>query len=131
MERRNVNPWAWQDQFGFSQAVEISGHQRVLLCAGQTPTDADGKVVHAGDMRAQVAAALDNIETVLREAGYSFSDVVRLNYFTTDVDRFLTAGDVLGSRLGAAGIQPASTLLGVTRLAFPELLVEIEALAVK
>jgi enamine deaminase RidA (YjgF/YER057c/UK114 family) len=131
MERRKVNPWAWQDQFGFSQAMEFSGHQRVLVCAGQTSTDANGNTLHAGDMGAQVSAALDNLETVLKEAGYSLADVVRLNYYTTDVDAFIGAGAVLGERLGAAGIQPASTLLGVARLAFPDLLVEIEATAVK
>jgi len=131
VERRNVNPWAWQDQFGFSQAVEVTGHQRTLICAGQTSSDADGNTLHTGDMRGQVAAALDNLETVLREAGYSLSDVVRLNYYTTDIDAFFGAGDILGERLGAAGIQPASTLLGVTRLAFPDLLFEVEATAVK
>lgn len=131
VERRNVNPWTWQDQFGFSQAVEVTGHQSTLICAGQTSSDADGKTLHAGDMRGQVAAALDNLETVLREAGYSFSNVVRLNYYTTDIEAFLGAGDILGERLGAAGIQPASTLLGVTRLAFPDLLFEVEATAVK
>jgi enamine deaminase RidA (YjgF/YER057c/UK114 family) len=68
---------------------------------------------------------------VLREAGYTLADVVRVNYYTTDIDAFFGAGDILGERLGAAGIQPASTLLGVTRLAFPELMVEIEATAVK
>ena len=131
MERRNVNPWSWQDQFGFSQAVEITGQHRTLICAGQTSNDADGQTIHAGDMRGQVAAALDNLETVLGHAGYALSDVVRLNYYTTDIEAFFGAGDILGERLGAAGIQPASTLLGVTRLAFPDLLVEIEATAVK
>lgn len=131
MERRNVNPWTWQEQFGFSQAVEVTGHQRMLVCAGQTPSDTDGNTLHAGDMRGQVAAALDNLDTVLSEAGYSLSDVVRLNYFTTDIDSFFGAADILGARLGAAGIQPASTLLGVTRLAFPDLLFEVEATAVK
>jgi enamine deaminase RidA (YjgF/YER057c/UK114 family) len=131
VERRNVNPWTWQDQFGFSQAVEVSGQQRTLICAGQTSTAPDGSTLHAGDMRGQVAAALDNVETVLGEAGFSLADVVRLNYYTTDIEAFFTAADILGARLGAAGIQPASTLLGVTRLAFPDLLVEIEATAVK
>jgi enamine deaminase RidA (YjgF/YER057c/UK114 family) len=56
--------------------------------------------------------------------------VVRLNYYTTDVDRFFEAHDALVGRLAEAGCQPSSTLLGVTRLAFPELLVEIEATAV-
>jgi len=131
MERRNVNPWTWQDPFGFSQAIEVSGQQRILICAGQTSTAPDGSTLYPGDMAGQIAAALDNVETVLGAAGFSLSDIVRLNYYTTDVDEFLSAGAVLGERIGAAGIQPASTLLGVTRLAFPDLLVEIEATAVQ
>jgi len=129
MERRIINPWGWQDQFGFVQAHEVSGAGRVLLCAGQTSTDAEGRPAHPGDMRAQVALALDNLETVLREAGLTLADVVRLNYYTTDVDAFFGAHDIIMERLVGAGCRPASTLLGVTRLAFPELLIEIEATA--
>ena len=130
MERRIVNPWTWQDQFGFVQAHEVSGAQRVLLCAGQTSMDAEGRPAHPGDMRAQVALALDNLEAVLREAGLTLADVVRLNYYTTDVDAFFGASDIVMERLAGADCRPASTLLGVARLAFPELLVEIEATAV-
>ena len=130
MERRIINPWSWQDQFGFVQAHEVSGAGRVLLCAGQTSTDAEGRPVHPGDMRAQVALALDNLEAVLREAGLALADVARLNYYTTDVDAFFGAYDIVMERLAGAGCRPASTLLGVARLAFPELLVEIEATAV-
>jgi enamine deaminase RidA (YjgF/YER057c/UK114 family) len=85
--------------------------------------------MHEGDMSAQVMQALDNLETVLSEAGFSLADVVRLNYYVTDVDAFLQAGEVYGPRLGQAGCRSAGTLLGVSRLAFPELLVEIEATA--
>ncbi len=82
-------------------------------------------------MGAQVAQALDNLETVLREAGLTLADVVRLNYYTADVERFLPEGaPVLGARFAESGCRPASTLLGVARLARPELLVEIEATAV-
>lgn len=130
MERKIINPWEWQDQFGFVQANDISGAQRVLLCSGQTSVDAEGRPVHPGDMPAQITQTLDNLETVLNNAGLNLSDVVRLNYYTTDVDRFMEAAEVLGKRLGEAGCRPASTLLGVTRLAFPELLVEIDATAV-
>ena len=130
MERRTINPWTWQDAFGFVQGHEISGGQRVLFCAGQTSNDADGNPLHPGDMRAQTNQAFDNLETVLKEAGFSLADVVRLNYYTTDVDLFLQNWDVIPGRLEAAGCRPASTLLGVTRLAFPEFLIEIEATAV-
>jgi len=129
--QRNVNPWEWQDQYGFSQAVEVMGGDRVVYCAGQTSSDENGDTVAPGDMPAQVEKAFDNVETVLREAGMSLAEVVRINYYVTDVDRFLAEGmAVVGARLGAAGVQPASTLLGVTRLAYADLLVEIEATAV-
>jgi enamine deaminase RidA (YjgF/YER057c/UK114 family) len=80
-------------------------------------------------MRAQIVQALDNLETVLAQAGFGLPDVVRLNYYTTDLDAFFAAYDAVTSRLSQAGCRPASTLLGVARLAFPELLVEIEATA--
>ncbi|HYY75591.1 MAG TPA: RidA family protein [Gaiellaceae bacterium] len=131
MERRNVNPWTWQDQFGFSQAVDVSGGERVLYCAGQTSSAADGSTLHAGDMRAQAEQAFDNLETVLQAAEMSLADVVRLNSYVTDVDLFFAEGaEVVAKRSAAAGIQPAATLLGVTRLAFPDILIELEATAV-
>ncbi len=130
MERRTVNPWTWQDNFGFSQAIEASGAQRTIFCAGQTSTDDEGTPVHPEDMRAQITQAMDNLETVLREAGAELADVVRLNYYTTDVDLFFEAYDATVGRLAEAGCRPASTLLGVSSLAFPEFMVEIEATAV-
>ena len=77
MERRVINPWSWQDQFGFVQANELQGMQRVLICSGQASVDADGRPLHAGNMRAQVSQALDNLETVLQAAGFTLADVVR------------------------------------------------------
>lgn len=130
-QQRIINPWTWQDQLGFSQAIEVSGGQRVLYCAGQASVDADGKTTHPGDMRSQFTQALDNLETVLTQAGYTLADVVRLNYYTTDVDALFGSWDVLMTRLGGANVRPGGTLLGVTRLAFPDLLVEIEATAVR
>jgi len=130
MERRIINPWTWQDPFGFVQANEISGAQRILICSGQTSIDSEGRVGHPGNMAAQIESALDNLETVLRQAGFQLSDVVRLNWYTTDVDLFRQAAEVRSSRLVKAGCHPASTLLGVSRLAYPELLVEVEATAV-
>jgi enamine deaminase RidA (YjgF/YER057c/UK114 family) len=82
-------------------------------------------------MAAQLTQAMDNLEVVLKSAGCSLSDVVRLNYYTTNLDAFFGASQIATTRLAAAGCQPASTLLGVARLAFPELMIEIEATAVK
>jgi enamine deaminase RidA (YjgF/YER057c/UK114 family) len=129
MERKIVNPWTWQDQWGFVQANEVSGAQRMLICAGQASVDAEGRPVHAGDMRAQINQSLDNLEAVLREAGFTLADVVRLNVYTIDVDLCIQSYEGLAARLAEAGCRQASTLVGVTRLAFPELMVEIEATA--
>ena len=130
MERKIINPWKWQDKLGFVQANDISGHQRIVICAGQTSNDAEGNPMHADDMRAQMNLAMDNVETVLRQAGLNLSNVMQLKYYTLDVDRFFKEYDVVTERLDRAGCRPAATLLGVERLAFPELLVEIEAIAV-
>ena len=125
-----VNPWTWQDQYGFSQAIDVRGAQRTLYCAGQTSVDADGRPQHAGDMAAQVNLALDNLETVLRQAGLGLANVVRLNYYTTDMAAYMENAPVLGARLRAAGCTPSGTLLGVVSLFHPDILVEIEATAV-
>ena len=130
MDVKPVNPWTWQDQFGFSQAIDVRGAQRVLYCAGQTSVDADGRPMHAGDMAAQLGQALDNLETVLAHASFTLANVVRLNYYTTNVDAFMQASATLGPRLHAAGRLPAGTLLGVARLFHPDILVELEATAV-
>jgi enamine deaminase RidA (YjgF/YER057c/UK114 family) len=125
-----INPWTWQEQFGFVHGTVVPAGARTLYAAGQASTDDDGNPVHAGDMVAQVSQSLDNIEKVLSQAGMTLADVVRLNIFTTDIDAFFGAHASMVERLDAAGCKPASTLLGVTRLAFPEMLVELEATAV-
>src|SRR5262249_23836395 len=85
MEQSKINPWTWQDQYGFSQAIEVTGAERVLYCAGQTSSGSDGETLHGDDMAAQCRQALDNLETVLRQGGMTFANVVRLNYYVTDV----------------------------------------------
>jgi enamine deaminase RidA (YjgF/YER057c/UK114 family) len=129
MERRIINPWSWQDQFGYVQANEVRGMERVLMCSGQGAVDAAGRPLHPGDMQAQLAAALDNLETVLQAAGFTLADVVRMNVYTTDIDQFFAASAAVGPRMGTAGCRATTTLVGVTRLAFPELMVELEATA--
>jgi enamine deaminase RidA (YjgF/YER057c/UK114 family) len=129
MERTAVNPWQWSLEFGFNQGEVVEGGQRVLFCAGQTSVDANGAPQHPGDMAAQIALAADNLEAVLRDAGMTLANVVRLNFYTTDVDAFLANTAPLAERTSAAGVAPPGTLLGVARLAFPELMVELEATA--
>ena len=131
MEQRKINPWKWQDQYGFSQGIEVSNASRVLYCAGQASVDDQGNPMHVGDVRKQIEQAFENLETVLKASGFSLANVVRLNYYTTDVEGFLSASDVVGSRLAAASCQPSGTLLGISKLAFPGLMIEIEATAVR
>jgi enamine deaminase RidA (YjgF/YER057c/UK114 family) len=130
VERTTVNPWTWSVELGYSQGEVVSGQTRTLYCSGQTATGADGKPQHAGDLAAQLALSLDNLEAVLGEAGMSLANLVRLTVYTTDVDLLFPHYGVLGARLGAAGVAPTTTMLGVTRLALPELLVELEGTAV-
>ena len=131
MERKIINPSKWQDALGFVQGHEVSGGQRVLYCAGQVSVDADGKSVHAGDFRGQLNRTIDNLEQVLTQAGFSVSDIVRLNIYTTDLEGFSANRGLILERLVGAGARYSSTLLGVARLARPEFLIEIEATAVK
>lgn len=130
MERTAVNPVTWSVEMGFNQGELVSGHTRTLYCSGQTAMSGGGEPRHEGDMEAQLALSLANLEAVLDEAGMSLADLVRLNVYTTDVDLLFRHYGVLASRLGAAGAAPATTMLGVTRLAIPTLMVELEGTAV-
>ncbi|MCI3906649.1 RidA family protein [Streptomyces spectabilis] len=130
MERTAVNPVTWSQELGFNQGELVSGHPRTLYVSGQTATSADGEPRHDGDIAAQLALSIDNLEAVLGEAGMSLAHLVRLNVYTTDVDRLMPHYGVLAARLGAAGVAPASTMLEVTRLAVPGQLVELEGTAV-
>ncbi|MDN3241568.1 RidA family protein [Glycomyces tritici] len=130
MERTAVNPVDWSLALGFNQGELVSGQTRTLYCSGQTAMDGEGKPQHEGDMAAQLALSLDNLEAVLAAAGMSLSNLVRLNVYTTDVDLLFPHYGVLAARLGAAQAAPATTMLGVARLAVPGQMVELEGTAV-
>ena len=129
VERRELNPWEWNKPFGFQQAVEVTGAERVLYLAGQTAIDADGNVLDA-DMAAQVTLSLDNLERVLAEADMTFANVVRVTWYVTSIEEFRATAHVRADRLRDAGMRAASTLVQVAGLAYPELKVEITATAV-
>ncbi|MHA7777011.1 RidA family protein [Roseibium sp. M-1] len=129
MNRTAVNPWPWSLKLGYNQGEIIEDTGRQLVCAGQTSVDANGQPQHPGDMRNQIALALDNLEAVLTAAGMTLANVIRLVIYTADVDETLKNFDVLGSRFGPLEVSPPMTLLGITRLAIPGLLFEIEATA--
>ena len=129
MKRTDINPWEWSKEFGFSQAVSVSDGQHVLFCAGQTASGPDGAPPTTTDIAEQVILAFSNLQNVLAAADMTIADIVKLTVFTTDVDALLAA---YGSLTGAlAPNLPAMTLVGVSRLAFPELKVEIEATAAR
>ena len=127
MQRTPVNPWPWSLPLGYNQAELITGTTRHLVIAGQTAVDASGAPQHPGDMRAQLALALDNLETVLTTAGMGLANLTRLTIHATDIDAALQNFDLLGARLGPAGAAPPMTLLGTTRLALPGLMIELQA----
>jgi enamine deaminase RidA (YjgF/YER057c/UK114 family) len=129
MQRKDVNPWEWSKAFGFSQAVDLVGQERLLICSGQTAINDDGSPPKTSDMGEQVGIALDNLATVLKASNMDFSNIVKMTIYTTDVDAFIGASGVSAEAMGAN--LPAMTLIGVARLAFPELKVEIEAIAAK
>jgi enamine deaminase RidA (YjgF/YER057c/UK114 family) len=129
--RTAINPVAWSQQLGFDQAQLIEGHKRQLFCSGQDAVDADGNPQHPGDMAAQLEMSVDNLEAILAAADMSLANVVRLNAYTTDFDDLLKNWATLTGRFENSDGGFATTLLGVSRLPAPGLLVMLEATAVE
>jgi enamine deaminase RidA (YjgF/YER057c/UK114 family) len=128
MERTPINPSSWNINLGFDQAQLIEGHRRQLVCSGQDAVDADGNPQHPGDMAAQLELALDNLEAVLAGADMTLADIVRLNVYTADVDELFKHWARVTDRFGDTRF--ATSVLGVTQLPAPQLLVLLEATAV-
>jgi reactive intermediate/imine deaminase len=128
VEKQQVNPWTWQDAAGFSQAWRVEGASTVVFVSGQAPVSADGQLVGEGDFDTQVRQVFENLRTVLEEAGLGFDAIVKLTVFLTDMTRLRDYTRIKGEFF--SGDQPASTAVGVTALARPEMMVEVEAIAV-
>lgn len=129
MNKKIINPWTWQDELGYAQATDLNNFDRVVMCSGQISMSPGGELLHTSDMRAQISFALDNLETVLAGAELKLSNVMRMHYYTTDINLFLKESDILNDRLKAANCSPSATLLGVASLAYGAKF-EIEATAV-
>lgn len=127
MERKPINPWSWSVNLGFDQAQLIEGQRRQLVCSGQDSVDADGTPQHPDDMGAQLELALDNLEEVLSGADMTLANVVRLNVYSTDVDELFQQFSRIVKRFD--GNRFATSVLGVSRLAAPQLKVLLEATA--
>lgn len=93
MEKRVINPWEWQNERGYVQAVEVKQTEGTLYVSGQTATDAKGKSSTA-DMKTQLIQTIQNLERVITEAGYEFKNIVRLNLYTTSTEEIFTCFDI-------------------------------------
>lgn len=129
MEKKIINPWKWQDQRSYVQAVEVKQVTGTLYCSGQTAITADG-VSSNGNMESQITMALQNLEKVITEAGYECRGIVRLNIYTTSSDELFNHFDLIQNWIAKHGIKQASTVLEVKSL-FETLKVEFEATVVK
>ena len=119
----SVSPY--EDVIGFSRAVRVGD---LVFVSGTVAWGPDGKLAGAGDVYAQAKQTIANIERYLSEAGASLRDVVRTRIYLTDISRWEEVARA--HREAFAAVRPASSLLEVSRLASPEMLVEIEAVAV-
>ena len=124
--RTKIDPgWKWDDDFIMSQAIQIGN---AIYVSGQVALDPAGNILGKGDMKAQIRQAPENVQPVLRAAGASLQDVVKITVFTTDISRLMETHEVRAAYFPEP--PPASTAVEVKALAFPDLLIEIEAVAI-
>lgn len=127
LERKTIDPgWTWDDRLPLAQAKQVGN---TIYVSGQVAYDANGTLVGEGDMKAQTRQVYENIKTVLTAAGAKLEDVVKINTYITDQSKFMDMLEVRSEIFGAN--PPASTAVVVAGLAFPGLLIEVEAIAVK
>ena len=129
METRIINPWQWQNQRSYVQAVEVKQAEGTLYISGQTAINAEGEASTA-DMKSQLIQTIQNLEKVISEAGYESKNIVRLNIYTTSSAELFACFDIFQDWIAKHGIKQTSTLLEVKSL-FEKLKIELEATVVK
>ena len=129
MELRIINPWEWQNERSYVQAVEVVKPEATLYISGQTAIDAAG-ISSTGNMRSQLTDTISNLEKVIDEAGYACKNIVRLNIYTTSSDEFFASFDIFQDWVKKHGIKQTSTVLEVKSL-FETLKVELEVTVVR
>ena len=129
MEKRIINPWQWQDERNYVQAVEVKNVESTLYISGQTAINNDG-ISSNEDMESQLIHALKNLEKVISEAGYENKGIVRLNIYTTSTAELWPHFHVFQNWIVKHGIKQSTTMLEVKSL-FETLKVEMEATVVK
>jgi 2-iminobutanoate/2-iminopropanoate deaminase len=125
---KRTNPPTLSTPTGYTHVVEVTGPAKTVYIAGQIAFDKEGKVVGAGDMAAQAEQVFKNLQAALEAAGAKFSDVVKMNTYVTDMSKAPAVREVRARYFGQTA--PASTLVQVPALARPELMLEIEVIAV-
>jgi len=128
MAKQALNPDGLPSPVGPYSNVIATPPGKMVFCAGQVALDPEGNVVGAGDIVAQTKQVMENLSLGLEAAGASFADVVKITNYITDVNKFSKMAGVRQEYLKEP--YPASTLIEVQALMFPELLIEIEAIAV-
>jgi len=129
MEKRIINPWQWQDERSYVQAVEVKNVSSTLYVSGQAAISAEGTSSDA-DMKTQLTLAIKNLEQVITHAGFECSGIVRLNIYTTNTAALWPEFSILQEWIAKHNIKQATTLLEVKSL-FETLSVELEATVVK
>jgi reactive intermediate/imine deaminase len=127
VDKTQVNPWGWQDQFGFSQGWKVDGAQSLVFVSGQIPATSDGAVVEGG-FEAQARQVFENLGTVLQQAGATYESIVKVTVFLTDISNLPEYRRIKSQFI--PGRQPAATAVEVRSLALPQMMIEVEAIAV-
>jgi 2-iminobutanoate/2-iminopropanoate deaminase len=126
-----IEPYAAKSEYdppGYAQAIKVTGAQTILFLSGQVDYDANGNCGHPGDFKGQARAVLQALKAQVEAGGGSLRDIVKVNTYVTDLrfrpDYAAVRADFFSGKL------PASTMVGVTALAHPDYLIEVEAIAV-